>query len=68
MHYYINNNAQPDSGDHEVHTQNCYWLSIAKSKQYLGYFLNCHEAIAEARKYYDDVDGCAYCTPACHKS
>ncbi len=35
--YYVNKNAQTN-GDHEVHKQDCYWLSIAKSTTSLGNF------------------------------
>ena len=35
-HYYVNDTPQPESGDHGVHREGCYWLSIAKSTTPLG--------------------------------
>ena len=65
--YYVNKNAQPN-GDHEVHKMGCTWMPDASNRIYLGDFLNCHGAVAEAKKYYRTADGCFYCSPACHKS
>lgn len=67
-YYYVNNNPQADTGDHEVHKDGCEWLAMAKSKIYLGYFTNCKDAIAKAKTVYARVDGCAYCCKECHKS
>ena len=66
--YYVNNNAQQDSGDHEVHKETCYWLTLVQSKKYLGEFSNAHDAVREAKKYYSTADGCAKCCPEAHKS
>ena len=33
--YYVNTNAQ-SNGDHEVHRDGCYWLSLVKNPMYLG--------------------------------
>ncbi len=38
--YYVNTNAQ-SNGDHEVHRDWCYWLSLIKNPMYLGYFDSC---------------------------
>lgn len=65
VHYYVNDTAQR-TGEHEVHTNTCAYYSIIQRKTYLGFFSTCKEAMAEARKKYDDVDGCASCCPACH--
>lgn len=67
MKYYVNKNAQ-SNGDHEVHTKDCSWLPIADNRIYLGDFSSCHTAVSEAKKYYDDVDGCYYCCESCHTS
>jgi aminoglycoside/choline kinase family phosphotransferase len=64
--YYVNNNAQSISNDHEVHKEGCYWLSIANNTKYLGLFNNCQSAVREAKKHYIDTNGCAYCCPSCH--
>lgn len=64
--YYVNKNAQ-SNGDHEVHTSSCSDLPNSDNRIYLGNFDTCAEAIREAKKRYDDVDGCYYCCRACHK-
>ncbi|RMA41105.1 hypothetical protein D9R08_16630 [Rhodophyticola porphyridii] len=67
-HFYVNNTAQ-QYGDHEVHEQGCYWLSLAKNTSYLGQFSDCHGAVAEAkRNHHRQSNGCATCSPACHTS
>jgi len=65
MRYYVNDNPQ-STGEHEVHEDGCYWLSLANSKTYLGVFAYCSTAVSEARKHYSNVDGCKHCCPACH--
>ena len=64
-HYYVNKNAQP-TGEHEVHMGSCSYLPDADNRIYLGFFLNCSDAIREAKKYFPNVDGCYYCCPNCH--
>lgn len=64
-HYYVNDTPQ-QNGDHEVHKQTCTWLTIAKSKTYLGYFATCAEAVNVAKRSYRQSNGCAYCSPTCH--
>lgn len=66
MDYYVNKNKQT-RGEHEVHMSSCAWLPEAENRIFLGKFSNCSDAVKEARKYYDDVDGCKFCCPACHK-
>lgn len=65
--YYVNKNAQAN-GDHEVHQAGCAWLPAAANRLYLGMFYGCHAAVAEARKYYRQVNGCFHCSTACHTS
>lgn len=66
--YYVNKNAQ-GNGDHEVHqTTGCPFPADEANRQYLGYFDNCQAAIKEAKKYYAQSNGCAYCCPDCHTS
>ena len=65
--YYVNQTAQPN-GDHEVHRQGCYWLSLVSSKLYLGDFLTCGPAVAAAKRIYPTANGCAHCSPLCHTS
>ena len=65
--YYVNDRAQP-TGEHEVHKQGCYYLGLAHSTTYLGMFYTCQEAVATAKyERYNNSDGCAHCSPACHK-
>lgn len=65
--YYVNKNAQ-SNGDHEVHKDGCSWLPDLENRQYLGAFSSCHGAVAEAKKYYNQVDGCYHCSNDCHTS
>jgi hypothetical protein len=60
-HYYINNNPQVVTGNHEVHKNICLSLAMAESKSYLGFFGDCGEAIAKARTIYARVSKCAFC-------
>jgi len=66
--YCVNKNAQPESGDHEVHdlasTQNC--LPAVENQLGLGYHPDCDSAVEEAKKHYDDVNGCFRCANPCH--
>lgn len=68
VEYYVNDNAQPISGDHEVHASNCIYISLIKSKTYLGMHGNCADAIREAKKYYIKSNGCSFCAEPCHTS
>ena len=63
--YYVNINAQA-TGEHEVHTTGCPEPPDAENRRSLGDFSNCHDAVREAKKYYDNVDGCFYCSKECH--
>lgn len=67
--YCVNDNEQPN-GDHEVHdldsTEGC--LPQSWNRTDLGYHPDCHSALRAAQSYYDRVDGCAHCTPQCHRS
>lgn len=65
--YYVNTKAQ-SNGDHEVHTGTCTWLPSSDNRIYLGTFDNCKPAVKEAKKHYGQVDGCYYCSNACHTS
>lgn len=63
--YYVNKNAQPN-GDHEVHRDGCAWMPAPGNRQYLGDFSSCAPAVAAAKKFYQQSNGCAHCSPACH--
>lgn len=64
--YYVNKNPQ-STGEHEVHKATCNHLPDFYNRIDLGYHLDCKSALQEARKHFYNVDGCAYCCPACHK-
>ena len=63
--YYVNQNAQAN-GDHEVHKRGCTYFPSAHT--YLGQFSRCQEAVAEAKKYYRQSNGCYWCSRECHTS
>lgn len=67
-YYTVNKNAQPGSGDHEVHdlasTKGCLPSSV--NRRDLGYYASCSGAVQAAKNYYSDVNGCYYCAYACH--
>ncbi len=63
--YYVNRNAQAN-GDHEVHTPGCRYFPTAGNVTDLGEHLWCHTAVTAARAYYAQVNGCYYCSNACH--
>lgn len=67
--YLMNKNAQ-SNGDHEVHdeasTKGC--LPLTANRYSLGWFSNCDDAVAAAKRRDSEADGCAKCIPACHRS
>lgn len=65
--YVVNRNAQ-SNGDHEVHNvdKDCSFLPDRHNRIDLGNHQNCSTAVAAARRYYAQVNGCFYCASACH--
>ena len=63
--YYVNKNAQ-SNGDHEVHKAGCNHFPNKENTIYLGDFVTCSPAVREAKKHYDRVNGCFYCSKPCH--
>ena len=63
--YYVNKNQQ-SNGDHEVHTTGCSYLPHIENRVYLGDFQSCVQAVRKAREYYLKVNGCYFCSNACH--
>ena len=61
--YYVNNNEQPN-GDHEVHREGCTYMPSNRTP--LGRFSNCQDAVREAMRHYRQVNGCYFCSNACH--
>ena len=58
-------NAQIN-GDHEVHKSGCSYMPDMNNRKYLGEFSSCYNAVQKAKRYYSQVDGCYYCSNACH--
>lgn len=69
--YYINKNRQ-SNGDYEVHESKCSFLPLPENRIYLGDFYTCLEAVSEAKRrfpdYKNNINGCFYCSKACHTS
>lgn len=63
--YYVNKNAQAN-GDHEVHKSGCSYMPDPENRLYLGIFSTCRGAVAEAKRYYPQSNGCYYCSIVCH--
>lgn len=67
-YYYVNDNQTMNPGlHHEVHTERHAWLLGISSKTSLGYHYDEVDAVAKAKQYYSDADGCAVCCPKAHK-
>ena len=66
VHYFINKHAQ-ETGEHEVHREDCTWLPEDENRLYLGMFNNCIDPVKKSSHYYPMVDGCYYCCRPCHK-
>lgn len=63
--YYVNKNAQ-SNGDHEVHKSGCSFMPLNENRISLGDHSTCQSAVKEAKKHYTQVNGCYYCSEACH--
>jgi hypothetical protein len=64
-HYYINDEPQT-TGEREVHKEGCTYLPSVLNRTYLGMFDTCHGAVQKAKEKYSNVDGCYFCSYACH--
>lgn len=64
--YYVNKNAQ-STGEHEVHKDGCHRMPELQNRMYLGYFLNAKDAVIEAKRHFNNVDGCYYCSSEAHR-
>jgi hypothetical protein len=65
-HYFVHKNARIN-GDHEVHREDCRHLPQAIHRVSLGFFSNCQYAMREAKKHFDQVNGCTQCSEPCRK-
>lgn len=56
----VNKNAQPNTGDHEVHDlasqKGC--LPDLENRLDLGWHPSCREAVTAAKQHYSDSNGC----------
>ncbi len=60
-HYYVNDDPQVVSGEHEVHRNICLSLAFARSKTYLGFYADCQKALEKAGTIYKKVTRCSFC-------
>lgn len=65
-HYFVQKKPR-NNGDHEVHREDCPHLPQAVHRVSLGFFSNCKYAMPEAKKQFDQVNGCAVCCENCHR-
>lgn len=63
--YYVNTDAQ-STGEHEVHQIDCNHGPAADKRRSIGWYSSCSSAIEQAKKLYMKVDGCYFCSNACH--
>tara|TARA_R110002072_G_scaffold303135_2_gene495230 strand:- start:20393 stop:20596 length:204 start_codon:yes stop_codon:yes gene_type:complete len=59
--------VEQSNGDHEVHTTTCIFLPIKENRISLGEFFDCSDAIEKAKDYYEQVNGCFFCSRLCHE-
>lgn len=66
--YRLNLNQQPN-GDYEVHKDDCSYYPRQNYDE-LGSFSSCGPAVAEAKRKhaYKRINGCYWCSNACHTS
>lgn len=66
--YCVNKNQQ-NNGDHEVHDLTsgaCIRLPDSQNRLNLGYHLDCHSAVRQAKLTFSKSNGCYYCCGPCH--
>jgi len=63
--YYVSADAH-QTGSHVVHKLGCDYFPI--NTIYLGPFSDLQDALAKARKYYPEVEGCPDCCAPRHSS
>ena len=67
-YYIINTNATLNPGfHHEVHTQEHADMLGVRDRINLGWFADEVAAVAYAKRYYSDADGCKTCCPRAHR-
>ena len=68
MKRYVVNMLNDESGNHEVHVNNCPHLPSYDHQMNLGYHDSCRGAVAKAKETYPTANGCYYCSRSCHTS
>lgn len=63
--YYVHTRKDAE-GDYEVHAYGCDKMPESENRVYLGLFSNCENAVVEAKKYRNPVNGCIHCCTTCH--
>jgi hypothetical protein len=61
MDYYFVNKEALENGDHEIHSGGCRRCSSDRNRIYLGFFLDCGDALTIAGRFYDRVILCRLC-------
>jgi len=65
--YYLNKRAQAN-GQHEVHKEGCLFFPNPEHALYLGVYTSCHEAVAEAKRKFNELsNGCYTCARECNE-
>ena len=64
MAQYVVNNKSQTGGEHEVHKEGCTYFPSDFIR--LGDHSSCHTAVTKAKQHYNNVDGCYWCSRACH--
>ena len=63
--YRVNKVAYSPNNDHEVHQKGCPWWPMISYIE-LSDHSHCLSAVTEAKKYFNDPNGCVTCAKACH--
>lgn len=64
--FILNKNAQITTGEHKIHTSACKRRPKNESAIEIGEYYEAKVALCEAKKYFFNVDGCAFCCPSIH--
>lgn len=64
--FIVNKNAQIATGDHKIHTDECKRRPDEENSVEIGEYYDPKVALCEAKKYFYNVDGCAFCCPTIH--
>ena len=62
--YYVNTDSN-NNGKHEVHKLGCDYFPI--NSTYLGPFIDLQDALAKARQYCPEAEGCHTCCAPRHR-